>query len=93
MKNRKLYSYPIFSLTEINEYPKLFENYFNDHLSFRNELVKLKNYIDIRIFNNFMSSDLLFAKDKWVLSKNVFLMNRNFSIEELKQGAYNLLHF
>ena len=40
-ENRTLASKPILVLTNINEYPKKYEEYFNDYLPFRNELVKL----------------------------------------------------
>ncbi|TVL65290.1 hypothetical protein A9X75_11385 [Brachyspira hyodysenteriae] len=58
-ENRKFFSYPIFSLTEINKYPKLFETYFNDHLSFRNELIQLNGLINYNLFCNFFNKAII----------------------------------
>ena len=51
-ENRTLASSPILALPNINEYPKKYEEYFNDYLPFKTELVKLKNLSDIFVFKN-----------------------------------------
>lgn len=79
-ENRTLASKPILVLTNINEYPKKYEEYFNDYLPFRNELVKLKNLNDIKAFNNLVHKDLILGKEKmnnigkdYININNIFL--------------------
>ena len=99
-ENRTLASKPILVLTNINEYPKKYEEYFNDYLPFRNELVKLKNLNDIFIFKNIIYGGVLLGKDKWLFPKGANSTERyigiekyNFTEKELKKAKNNLIHF
>lgn len=99
-ENRTLASKPIFMSTNINEYPKRYEEYFNDYLPFRNELVKLKNLNDIRIFKNIISDRVLLGKAKWLFLKSANLTEKyigieeyNFTEGELEKAKNNLIHF
>lgn len=99
-ENRTLASKPILVLTNINEYPKKYEEYFNDYLPFRNELVKLKNLNDIKVFNNLMHNELILGKEKWLFFKNPNLTEKyigiekyNFTEKELEKAKNNLIHF
>ena len=99
-ENRTLASKPIFMSTNINEYPKKYEEYFNDYLPFRNELVKLKNLNDIFVFKNIISDRVLLGKAKWLFVKWYDLIEQyigiegyNFSEKELEIAKNNLIHF
>lgn len=97
-ENRALASKPILVLTNINEYPKKYEEYFNDYLPFRNELVKLKNLSDIFVFKNILSKKLLIGKDKWLFNGNLVkkyigIEKYNFTEKELEIAKNNLIHF
>ena len=101
-ENRTLASKPILVLTNISEYPKKYEEYFNDYLPFRNELVKLKNLNDIRIFQNIISDRVLLGKAKWLFLKGkgnnltekyIGIEEYNFTEEELEIAKNNLIHF
>ena len=99
-ENRTLASKPIFMSTNINEYPKKYEEYFNDYLPFRNELVKLKNLNDIFVFKNIISDIVLLGKAKWLFTKEVNLTEKyigiekyNFTEKELEKAKNNLIHF
>ncbi|TKZ35661.1 hypothetical protein EZH24_04050 [Brachyspira catarrhinii] len=99
-ENRTLASKPILVSTNINEYPKNYEEYFNDYLSFRNELVKLKNLNDIFVFKNIISDRVLLGKAKWLFFKDANLTEKyigveeyNFTEEELEIAKNNLIHF
>lgn len=97
-ENRTLASKPILVLTNINEYPKKYEEYFNDYLPFRNELVKLKNLSDIFVFKNILSKKLLIGKDKWLFNGNLVkkyigIEKYNFTESELEIAKNNLIHF
>ena len=90
-ENRTLASKPILVLTNINEYPKKYEEYFNDYLPFRNELVKLKNLNDIFVFKNVFNRIVFLGKEKWLFHKwnNTY----SFNEEELETAKNNLIHF
>ena len=90
---------PIFNLYNINDYPKKYEDYFNDHLAFKNELVKLKNMTDILLFKNILSKDIILGKDKWLfynynnlLEQYIGLNNYKFDDEKLKIVKDNLIY-
>lgn len=90
-ENRTLASKPILVLTNINEYPKKYEEYFNDYLPFRNELVKLKNLNDIFVFKNVFNRIVFLGKEKWLFHKwnNTY----SFNEEQLETAKNNLIHF
>ena len=97
-ENRTFASSPILVSTNINEYPKNYEEYFNDYLPFRNELVKLKNLSDILVFKNILSKKLLIGKDKWLFNGNLVkkyigIEKYNFTESELEIAKNNLIHF
>ena len=99
-ENRTLASKPILVLTNINEYPKKYEEYFNDYLPFRNELVRLKNLNDIFVFKNIISDRVLLCKEKWLFLKDNNLTEKyigieeyNFTEKELEKAKNNLIHF
>ena len=97
-ENRTLASKPIFMSTNINEYPKKYEEYFNDYLPFRNELVKLKNLNDIFVFNNLVHKDLILGKEKWLFLKwdsliPNYIGTYTYTEEELETAKNNLIHF
>ena len=99
-ENRTLASKPILVSTNINEYPKNYEEYFNDYLPFKTELVKLKNLSDIFVFKNVFDSRALLGKNKWLIDKYGNLNQKYMGIEryyftesELETAKSNLIHF
>ena len=99
-ENRTFAQKPILVSTNINEYPKIYEEYFNDYLPFRNELVKLKNLNDIFVFKNIILDRVLLGKAKWLFFKDANLTEKyigveeyNFTEEELEIAKNNLIHF
>ena len=90
-ENRTLASSPIFVSTNINEYSKKYEEYFNDYLPFKTELVKLKNLSDIFVFKNVFNRIVFLGKEKWLFHKwnNTY----SFNEEELETAKNNLIHF
>ena len=61
--NRALASKPKFKFSEIGKYPKLYEEYYNDHIPFREEIIGFWSKINFFIFN-------CSANDKVVIGKN-----------------------
>ena len=99
-ENRTFASSPILALPNINEYPKKYEEYFNDYLPFKTELVKLKNLSDIFVFKNVFVRRVLLGKNKWLIDKDGNLNEKYMGIkryyfteEELETAKNNLIHF
>ncbi|PLV59638.1 hypothetical protein [Brachyspira pilosicoli] len=99
-ENRLKAQKPILSITNLVNYPLQYEKYFNDHISFRNELIQLKNVVDIIIFKNIISDRVLLGKDNVLFHKGFYdiaikdyIGIDKFSNEELDIAKNNLLHF
>lgn len=99
-ESRKFSEKPKFDLKSLDNYTKLYETYFNDYIPFRNDLVKLKNLMDLFVFRNFISDKALLGKNKWLFYKSVNTIENYigikkyyFSDTELEKIKNNLIHF
>lgn len=69
-ENRTLQSKPEFSLSTMSSYPESFENYYNDHLAFKGQLVGLKSSLNYKVFHKLESDKVLLGKNNWLYYKN-----------------------
>ncbi|MEI0446419.1 hypothetical protein R4J03_05080 [Brachyspira intermedia] len=102
-ENRNLSSKPILDIKHLSIYPKLYETYFNDYIPFRNELIQLKNLIDIVLFNNIISEMVTLGINNWMFIDNwpnddwnqkekfIGLDKYDFTTEELELSKNYLL--
>ena len=51
-ENRELAAKPVIAETSLTEYPSLYENYFNDHLPYKNQLQFINKAMDIFLFHS-----------------------------------------
>lgn len=65
-ENRTLAEKPTLSIDNYNEYPSLYENYYNDYLPFKNELTNLNSRIKYNIFNISSNDAVIKGKDDWL---------------------------
>lgn len=65
-ENRVLKSKPKFELSQIAEYSKQFDDYYNDHLPFRNNLRKYWSLINYKLFNTSIDNSVIIGKDGWL---------------------------
>ena len=65
-ENRVLKSKPKFELSNIVDYPKQFDDYYNDHLPFRDNLRKYWSLINYKLFNTSIDSSVIIGKDGWL---------------------------
>lgn len=65
-ENRKLNSKPKFEFATITSYPQNFDNYYNDHLPFRNELREIWTNLNYELFNTTVDNRVLIGKDGWL---------------------------
>lgn len=65
-EKREMAEWPEFSIETISDYPKAVEDYINDHLPFRNQLIQLNSAIDYFIFHSSQSDCVIVGKDNWL---------------------------
>lgn len=65
-EKRDLAAWPEFNIETISDYPGAVEDYINDHLPFRNQLIQLNSAIDYYIFHSSQSDRVLVGKDNWL---------------------------
>ena len=93
-ENRNLKEKPNFT---INNYTKEYEDYFNDHLPFRNNIIYLKRYLDYYIFNDLIDNNAILGKESNLFIKadgivDDFVGNYYFNDKELEIVKDNLLY-
>ena len=69
-QNKKLSEEPRLSLKNLKNYSRLYEEYYNDHVPFKNQFVKLNNIIDMNVFHTLTSDRVLLGKNKWLFYKD-----------------------
>lgn len=99
-ENRTLAEKPVVGQTPVDEFPSDYEDWFNDHLPFRNLILTLNGYIDYRFFHTSSSDTCLVGKDGWLFYKGGarddedpvadYLGTNLFTEEELANIADNL---
>lgn len=77
-ENRKLNEKPELEFTTITEYPKNFDDYYNDHLPFRTELRNLYASLNYNIFNTTIDNNVIIGKNGWLFYRG------NNTIEQLQ---------
>ena len=96
IENRKLHEKPLYNFEKLIEYPKLFNEYFDDNFGFRKELSTLNSYYKLKIFNNSAKPErVVVGKKSWLFSADPTVItgyqnNKLFSEDELKIIKHNL---
>ena len=98
-ENRLKAEKPSLDIMKLDEYPKLYESYFNDYIAFRNELIQKKVYFDLVLFNNFVNTrHTLIGKEDWLFMKwnpivEQYIGKYMFTDNELEIAKQNLIDF
>ena len=100
-ENRQLADKPILNPTFLDHFPSVYEDYFNDHFSFRNHLVHLNSLLLVNILQKSpMPEKVLFGDEGWLYlvkdeldtyrGKNLFNSNqlKDISEEMLRRKKY-----
>ncbi len=66
VEKRTLAALPDFALETLEEYPKAFEAYYNDHLPFRNLLIRLYNSLQVHLFRTSSHENVILGEDGWL---------------------------
>lgn len=65
-EQRELAQKPDLTVAAIAEYPSDFENYYNDNLPFRTQLIETNTYLNYRIFRKSPVDQVIIGKDGWL---------------------------
>lgn len=80
-ENRNFTKKPKLDLKKLDNYPNLYETYFNDYIPFRNELVRIKNLLDFYLFRNFIYNKGILGKNNWLFFDDTeWDFNKNYYI-------------
>ena len=100
-ENRKLATMPVLSVKTISTFPSSFENYFNDNLPFKNQLVFLNGLFDYKIFKTSSSESVIVGKRGWLFYKGAQVNDEDpvsdyngsnlFTDDQLKTIGKNML--
>ena len=69
-ENRSLAEFPIFEETGIKKFPSSFEEWWNDHLPFKNELTTFNSYIRVKLLNTTSNRTVILGKGEWLFYNN-----------------------
>ena len=99
-ENRTKAEMPMPSLNDLEKYPAEIEDFLNDNLPFRNELITLNSRMDYYVFHKSSNEDVILGKDGWLFYNDKedgdpmadFLGENLFTETQLKKIAENLEH-
>lgn len=97
-ENRNPETKPALTLKNYETFPKEFEAYYNDHIPFRNQLIRLNNSIDFFVFGQSSNEGVTIGKEGWLFHSgdddgNALKQSLGYwkySEEELQRIAENL---
>lgn len=91
---------PVFSIEKIDDYPQAYEEYYNDKLPFRSQMIEINALINFRLFKQSPVRKVIVGKDGWLFYNPEgsdgdpiadYRGENLFSQEELEQISTNLL--
>lgn len=65
-ENRNVNEKPVFSLDNMGNYPSAYEAYYNDHIPFRNKLIKVNSYLDYYVLHESPNKNVVVGKNGWL---------------------------
>jgi len=91
-ENRRLSPFPAlnFVLSEIQEFPRGFERYFNDHFQLRDYLILGNNYLELKLWKRSSNRNVVIGADGWLFwggdcVLEDFLSLQPFTVEQLQK--------
>lgn len=98
-ENRTLAEKPEFTLADYDTFPSAYEDYYNDHLPFRSQLITLNSMISREIFQTSTHDKVVYGKDGWLFyltdgdgdALSAWRGENRLSDEQLQACAENLL--
>ncbi len=69
-ENRTLAEFPVFSNTGVEGFPAAFDEYYIDHLPFKNQFMSLNSLVQMNLFNTTANPRVVVGKDGWLFYNN-----------------------
>ena len=69
-ENRELAAKPVLNKDTYRTFPADFESYYNDRLAFRDQLITANSILNLRIFKDSASDQVVLGKENWLFYKN-----------------------
>lgn len=70
-ENRNLTERPVFEIQSVSEYPRQYEEYFNDNLPYRNQFIRFINGIDFWLLRSPSDQRVVIGDDGWLFFNGV----------------------
>lgn len=93
-ENRQLKEKPVFKWQALASYPREYEDYYIDHLPFKNELSRLNSFLKYRLLNSSSGQYVIKGKEGWLFynskAKNDadtladYMGSNHYTLEELE---------
>ncbi|MBR2403919.1 MAG: hypothetical protein IKB01_14375 [Lachnospiraceae bacterium] len=98
-QNRPLAERPVLAWETLPDFPQDLEDYFNDHLPYKNQLTKMINQIKYHLFRRSASEDVIIGQEGWLFYKTTtdgspmeqYFGRDLYTEEELMTIAENLI--
>lgn len=98
-EKRELAEKPVLEWARIDEFSLNVENYVNDYLPFRNQMIRLNNILEYYVFNNSNNDNVIIGEEGWLFYKEseesssmeCYKGTNLFTEEELQQMLDNLI--
>ncbi len=98
-EKREIAPFPVFSMETLDSYPGKFEEYFNDRLPLRKELINMNAAINYEVFQTISSEKVSAGKDGWLYYNaddgkkplESYANGSEFTEQELQTIAGNLM--
>lgn len=94
-ENRELYKKPELQLSILTEFPRKYDNYYNDNAPFRTQFNQLWSIINYKLFKVSTSDSVLVGRDGWLFydkkSDGDPIGQLQYSIEELNINKEKIL--
>lgn len=92
LENRRLAEAPEFNAEAPRQFADGFEQYFNDHFGFRQDLIHLFRLLEVKVFRVSQAGNVIFGKDGWLFqagSEQIADIRNNwpYNESELKEWA------
>ncbi len=88
LENETLAKRPTFSLTTIADYPRDYDEYYNDYIPYKPQLVELNSFYNYYLYNKSPNEGVLVGKDGWAFLADTlpdYQKTELFSQQELGQ--------
>lgn len=97
-ENRELVPFSEVAAAPLRNKPYVFQQYFNDHLPFKNQLVALNSLVSMRLFHTTASPLVLVGEEGWLFFNNIGADNpiddvlgvTTYSEEDYERAADNI---